>query len=254
MKERPILMNGDMVRAILEGRKTQTRRIAKFQPIEKGLNFSWTELKPGFYCTDNPASGHVLSARRGDGCWEDKTFPLHCPFGVTGDRLWVREAWKIHSFMEDAPVEFQYQADGAIRDENDTADCTRYEIWYEDTVERATSYLEYIHWPIDDEGMFSWKQGESPLPWRPSIHMPRWASRITLEITDVRVERVQEISEADAISEGVQPIPKVCTEISGQEYKFSFRETWFKVYGVDDWERNPWVWVIQFKVVENARS
>jgi hypothetical protein len=88
----------------------------------------------------------------------------------------------------------------------------------------------------------------NPNVWRPSIHMPRWASRITLEVVNVRVERVQDISEEDAKAEGVQPIN--LEAVAGKGYQFGFRDIWFEIYGIEGWETNPWVWVCEFKVVK----
>ncbi len=94
-KERPILFSDEMVRALLANRKTQTRRIAKFKPYMPGqtLNLSFSGFDLGYYCTDVPSSGYVLRTRDGNGVWNDRTKPLHCPYGKVGDRLWVREAW-----------------------------------------------------------------------------------------------------------------------------------------------------------------
>jgi len=90
------------------------------------------------------------------------------------------------------------------------------------------------------------------IKWKPSIFMPRWASRINLEITNIRVERVQDISEANAASEGVIPSPSYSDSVPGQEHKFAFRDIWFKINGVNSWESNPWVWIIEFKRIDNG--
>lgn len=207
MKERPVIFNGEMVRAILDGRKTQTRRALnwKRQPYtemaerDDGSLWPWAE-----------------DGERGGDIW----FP--CPFGEVGDRLWVREAYQgplfnfdqMETYLEDTskferPEFCEYRADGG----------------------RTPEYYD-----ADDNLRHGWK---------PSIHMPRWASRITLEITGVRVERLQDISEADAIAEG------------GTKY-FNidwFGPLWASIYGVDSWNANPWVWVIEFRrVVDSARE
>lgn len=183
MKERPILFSGPMVRAILEGRKTMTRRVVKpnlfiernggnLPPIEQSHAYF------GVFC-----SRHVS-----------------CPYGQPGDRLWVRETWA-----------------RGMTDE---------ELYY-----RATDK------EITDE------EREEGMRWKPSIHMPRWASRITLEVTEVRVERLQGITEADSVAEGIKPLQGGAVS--------DFRLLWDHLnasrgYG---WDANPWVWVVSFRRV-----
>ncbi|EAA1244285.1 morphogenetic protein [Salmonella enterica subsp. enterica serovar Ohio] len=204
MKERGMIFNGEMVRAILDGRKTQTRRIMKVQPDEDGL------------------------AKVIDGPFVDTSGRIYrCPFGVPGDRIWVRETFQgplfdyeqMEAYLEDSskfekPEFCQYAADG----------------------KPAPEYYD-----ADD----NLRHG-----WRPSIHMPRWASRILLEITDVRVERLNNISECDAKSEGG---PTECTLI-GDKYFPGFRSLWKSIYGEESWAANPWVWVIEFKRIEGGAA
>jgi hypothetical protein len=177
VKERPMLFNGDMVRAILDGRKTQTRRIAKPR-----------------HCN------HGSEGQR-------------CPYGQPGDRLWVRETWSMDAgaVSEDAESDWHicYKADLSVTQ----ALCT------------------------DAECLRLYDSQRSA--WRPSIHMPRWASRITLEITDVRVERLQVISLDDAKAEGVETTDQ-------------YAELWCKINGAESWNANPWVWVVAFKRVEGG--
>lgn len=205
MKEKPILFNGAMVRAILEGRKTQTRRVAK---CVAGLH-----LKTGEPLARCDSAGPRVA----------------CPYGKPGDRLWVRESgWerpertaKMMREGADTWPRFAYAADG---------------------------------WSDQDRADFkAW--GFKP---RPSIHMPRWASRITLEITAVRVELLQDISEADAMAEGVNHngecdhIRHYCEEIGcwgPNSYKGVYAETWESINGPGSWNDNPWVWVVEFKRV-----
>ena len=177
MKERPILFNAPMVRALLAGTKTQTRRIVKARDLE------WVDVHQGLREPDN--------AER-------------CPYGQPGDRLWVRETFGHFERNENfAPgCEVFYRADG------------------------ESLALE---------------------PWRPSIHMPRWASRITLEVTGVRVERLQGISEADAIAEGVRNSLHLP---GGRFARENFEHLWWTVNGDGSWESNPWVWVVEFKAIE----
>ncbi len=215
MKQRPIFFNGDMVRAVIDGRKTQTRRIMRVQPES-------AEFEPRFiidstkrseidnWCWAEP--GVFVNPRR------SALFP--CPFGVVGDRLWVRETHSIR-------VEPSEHTPGVA--------------WYRES----------------DIG----RRWEGQLCWRPSIHMPRWASRITLEITGVRVERLQAISEEDAKAEGVPPAGGLLPDYPGTYLtpkgdfataEVAFQRLWQSIYGTDSWQANPWVWVIEFKrVVED---
>lgn len=169
MKERPIIFSSPMIRAILEGRKTQTRRIIKPQPDRNGL---WPR-------------GSAPGASSYD-----------CPCGQSGDRLWVREAF---------------------------VSMNGYVFYRADALPGREHIMKY----------------QSP------IHMPRWASRITLEITKIRVERVQDISEADAIAEGCEQPSGVPT---GPHFmRQVFRGVWDSIHGPCSWGENPWVWVLEFK-------
>lgn len=177
MKKRPILFNGEMVRAILAGRKTQTRRVVKPQPHNPGLQAWLEEVSDGF---------------------------IRSPYGVPGDRLWVRETWN----CIETGIKTQRQ------------DWVRY---------RAT----------DGEELY----------WKPSIFMPRWASRITLTITGVRVERVQDISSDDCRAEGLTPDSEISL-LWRENIRDKYRDLWNSInakrgYG---WDTNPWVWVISFEV------
>lgn len=234
IKERPILFSGEMVRAILEGRKTQTRRVIKFPNWACG---DWNDFElsekglPEFCCEETRCKAE-----------------LYCPYGQPSDHLWVRETWKISSFMEGEPVAFQYKSDMSITDENDKSDCVAYENWYDRMVEKSSDYLYRINHPINNEGVYIWEHGMSPLPWRPSIFMPRWASRITLEIMAIRVERVQDISEEDAIAEGIPYSHWVGVKYHRYQYKL----LWDSINAKRGypWESNPWVWAIEFTVVD----
>lgn len=194
MRERPILFSAPMVRAILDGSKTQTRRIVK-EP-DNGVTTAIENGKP--FCTDEL------------GNWLERI----SPYGKRGDRLWVRETFCQKSW--DTNKGCYYRA-------TDDVDC------------------------IDDGDGYAVinKDGSLKSPWKPSIHMPRWASRITLEITNVRVERLQDISEDDAIAEGCSG------KIDGLEYPSQqYKQLWNKINGDGSWAANPWVWVIDFKRVE----
>lgn len=182
MKERPILFSGPMVLAILDGRKTMTRRVVKPQPAKS--------------CNVASETACDLLARG-------------CPYGAPGDRLWVRETFAL---MEQrmSPPEMQ----GGV-------------------LFRA-----------------SWTYLNTEPIWRPSIFMPRWASRINLEITGVRVERLQDISEQDAISEGVTVTWYGDNGPEDFDHIKPFTQLWSKINGQASWDANPFVWVVEFRRVE----
>ncbi|CAM7935369.1 Morphogenetic protein [Atlantibacter hermannii] len=220
MKERGMIFNGEMVRAILDGRKTQTRRIVKLSH-ERGMK--------------NP----VVRGKNGEasyvGC---RLAAMLCPFGQPGDRIWVRETFQGPLVSEDLFEEYraypekfekpqycEYAADGGTKPE---------------------------YYDLDD----NLRHG-----WRPSIHMPRWASRILLEITGVRVELLNKICEGDAQAEGV-------AQLRGGFWKHyqpgwtqhqlsargSFVTLWKSIYGEESWNSNPWVWVIEFKRIDGSAA
>lgn len=215
VKERPILFSAPMVRAILDGRKTQTRRIIKPQP--EGI----VDGNPYWHVGGFRTSGLSLN-------------PLECPYGKPGDRLWVRESFKT--------------------DIRDPLNCVIYTATpeygkYRDTGELVRSSFPDGSLPTREES----ERAMLPKFWKgkPSIHMPRWASRITLDITDVRVERLQDISEEDAIAEGCER-RECCTGSGRPIYPavFAFRELWESIHERGLWDANPWVWVVEFERIE----
>lgn len=230
MKERPILFSGEMVKAILEGRKTQTRRIMRPQPIpwDKEVEEAWwsKRYKTKFWWSCNDARSMIqIDELNGSlaGCG--------CPYGYKGSKLWVRETWQAVHFEKDFEtgiVDDLHHANHIPRLSNDG-------YW-------AACYEAEKKWPLDSE--------ERGFPWRPSIHMPRWASRILLEIVSVRVERLQDISEEDAIAEGVLNSEKPLIE-GGKNLTVmaGFIDLWESLNGPGSWEKNPWVWRIEFKRV-----
>ncbi|WHO87446.1 hypothetical protein [Xanthomonas campestris] len=201
-----------MVRAILSGAKTQTRRAVKPQPsIDTSGNFCWNGWNFGQDMAGRPLS-ETLALQRP--C--SRTGRVHCPFGKIGDRLWVRETTEVD------------------RATSDSAELARY-----------SSDREPVCYPI---GTGNGYDGAWQLWWYsrdtcPSIHMPRKACRLLLEITDVRVELLQAITDADALAEGVD---RTNTSIPGYA-KERFHQLWTSTGG--DWDANPWVWVIGFKQV-----
>lgn len=209
MRERPILFSAPMVRAILEGRKTLTRRVVKPQP---SANHKWLG-----WCL---SSTH--QADEGKVTWVEGDHPhamnplyVRCPYGKPGDRLWVREAWSTHAMFDLlAPREIAARS---------------------------------VHYWVDGDVQTGKR--------RPGMFMPRWASRILLEVTEVRVERLQDISEADAVAEGAE-----CIEVGGEtgvalsewSHREGFIKLWKSINGPDSWALNPWVWVVSFKRIEGA--
>ena len=231
MKERPILFSALMVRAILEGRKTQTRRIVKPQPIGgETIWFREDAEWPSFVVgTQRDNGGLRISASR----------PIECPHGKPGDRLWVREAHGIFS-VDGSYVSVGYKA--RLPEGKTLAD--------------TDGGLDVI--PVYDREQVYWAERHiDPDKWRPSIFMPRWASRITLELTGVRVERLNEITEEDAEAEGATPWefdpdqPLTTGERAGDSpHRSGFAYLWDCIN--EDratWKSNPWVWVEGFRLV-----
>lgn len=222
VRERPILFSGEMVRAILNGRKTQTRRVIKPQPYPNGWKFDgdkihcWNDYLPPSATLLDVGSGRDRYTTSDVEGWE-----TDCPYGAPGDRLWVRETWAVHSWRDHLPAREarKYQ-------ENGEGHC----LWY-----RAGGGYG---------GCDAHQRGR----WRASIHMPRWASRLTLEITEVRVQRVQEISEGDAIAEGCFDEK----EHDGSLPTEVFRVLWDSLNAKRGyaWDSNPWVWALTFKRAE----
>ena len=235
MKERPILFSAPMVRAILAGRKTVTRRIVKPQPEVDGLFEQGIKLAiPKRLLGKGELAGYSAPSRAiRDGV---------CQYGQPGDRLWVRETWQ-------GPL-FDYDQWDSYREDHRRFETPAFCRYAAD----GGSPPEFV----DDEDNLQCK-------WRPSIHMPRWASRITLEVTGVRVERLQEISEADAIAEGAER-PENALDIDvwdGVERAAfnamnqpadQFRRLWEQINGAASWEANPWVWVVAFRRIEQESA
>lgn len=205
MKERPILFSAPMVVAILEGRKTQTRRLIKKHPSLDHEGFRCVK-EDNFYRFEKPE--HEFVSRS-----------FECEYGKPGDRLWVRETFK------------------------------EIVLTGHDTRGREMDGESYVYAADADAPTKKY------MPWKPSIHMPRAASRITLEIVDVRVERLQEITEEDAAAEGAKQV--VGDYGRGPlSYRTGFAEIWSGIhecYGPNGWNVSPWVWVITFRRINEAR-
>ncbi|MBR8082988.1 hypothetical protein [Burkholderia vietnamiensis] len=238
MKERPILFSGPMVRATLEGRKTQTRRVMKHQPPDDVAPITVARYHPTIVDRhgDEAPGPEIFGAFSDDGEWGCKS-----PFGEPGDRLWVREAFRFTSdFDGDSPTSVggrcldagyrtpwapvRYEVDGAERDWRWVGTPPGHEV----TAGRA----------------------------RASMHMPRWASRITLEITRVHAERLQAISESDARAEGVtieeHHMRGYCAGACRPPSIRAFHDLWDSLNAArgHGWDANPWVWAIEFRRIE----
>ena len=223
MKERPIMFSGPMVRAILEGRKTMTRRVVK--PVGNDGGFVLLDHGNGYWpyrSDDGESSMHTV--KKGNKLYQNET-PHSCPYGQAGDQLWVREAFSGPHCMD--------ASDGCKAvPPSKWGDCSR--IWY---------------WADGNPTEGDWTRP------RPSIHMPRWTSRILLEVTAVRVERLNDISQRDAIAEGAPPshpsIDRVSSEFGYQDFSRSwFGQLWESINGPGSWAANPWVWAISFRMVQ----
>jgi hypothetical protein len=202
MKERPILFSAPMIRAILEGHKSMTRLVVKPQPPHEAIA---PILENGWWMWQR----FNAERRHYDGKTVDKTCDQKCPYGIPGDRLWVKESWRTIVALYGVDYEPAY---------------------------RATCAQPQLY------------------KWKSSRYMPRIASRILLEITNVRVERLQDISEEDAKAEGAPSADL----FSGREvifpqdgtHKWGFRLLWENINGPGSWEANPWVWAVEFKRVK----
>lgn len=226
MKQIPILFSTAMVQAILEGRKTQTRRIIRPQPDENGVEYfenapslDWESVykeqwKPWIWDTE-----------------DGERVGKFCPYGQPGDVLWVRET-----------ISYFKQGGGTIQREK-------------------TKYKADERW-----------NGNNLIKWTPSIHMPKAAARIWLEVVSVKVQRLQDITEQDAVAEGIVPLAMSSMQLAqtGQLYYdytkpkqlfneglqpfWSFNSLWCSINGGESWEANPWVWVVEFKRIENPNA
>ncbi|WP_434771224.1 hypothetical protein [Pseudomonas entomophila] len=240
LKERPILFSAPMVRAIQEGRKTVTRRPVRVQPRSKG--------DIGSYGIGQPFIRHPDPTKRNP----------ECPYGRPGDLLWVRETWGVISH------DFDQQGNAVDWEPDRPAKAIREmrfgQGYYSGHVVYAADGP--CEWAGDEDG-----GGDPRSAWKPSIHMPRAASRILLEITNARVERLQDISEAQALAEGIVGVdfrpddgfpicrgymvgPDDGTSPLETHASKAFAGLWRSINGPESWDTNPWVWVVEFKQVQ----
>ena len=225
MKEIPVLFNGAMVRAILDDRKTQTRRIVKGAcnlPHEGKLLGEWGLSKPPARWDGVKPPWRWMSKkpiRVGDWFEQAQTDvddyvsrPVRSPLGMPGDRLWVRETFISMPACAETGRRAHaiYRADGGFSD---------------------------------------------GYKWSPSIYMPRWAARLFLDVLDVRIERLQDISEEDARAEGADRNEGKWVDEDGRtrsSYRLAFQRLWISLYGAESWAANPWVWVTEFERKRDA--
>ena len=220
MKETGLMFKAPLVRAILDGQKTQTRRLVKWKGLDKGLNLGFSGLR-----AVNGGNEWVLESNsRTSSEWRCQ--PTLCPMGQPGDRIYVRETF-VQGYEEDPLT-------GRLKQWDEEGNDIPMTTWY-----RATN--GGITWSDDGES-------EANVPWKPAIHMPKSLARIWLEVTGVRVERLQSISRGDAMAEGC-PFPNMA---DGADPRKWFAEVWESTGG--DWAANPWVWVIDFKRIEKPQA
>ena len=226
MKERPILFSAPMLRAILAGNKTQTRRIAK------GV--------VGVHArTGEPLAGLDSAGPR-----------VPCPYGQVGDRLWVRESFWIEHDSD------SHEGSGAFDCGIDLKTGDWASVCYCADQDKAGTWIgpdefypERTFVPWGDGGLVPEFFSK-----RPNIHMPRWASRILLEVTSVRVERLQDISQADAYAEGAmswaQEQKTPIKDLNGGDDRIAFMALWESIEGAGSWDANPWVWAVEFRRIK----
>lgn len=299
---KPILFSTPMVQAIIAGRKTMTRRIAKYKRADehKEDDFpgevqdapdKWAPTSKHTPCSFSEGVIYAGGDEEGDkNCYvdfhtihESDSFYmalLKCPYGRPGEILWVREAWRIVGWdWEDGEMNVEYVAGGIERvpyprpnDEDQ---------WMIKQMEKMVA-KDYFRPDGDDDDVDErpFVRTDKPMPWRPSIHMPKEACRLFLKVTDIRVERLQDISESDAIAEGVQPncddaskCPSPYCEKNGcqgagqyfhymrdlddfpaDNAKESFESLWEKINGRESWEASEWVWVISFEKIDKPNN
>ena len=230
MTDRPILFSAPMVRALLDGRKTQTRRVLASMrtfalPDSPAYTLKGADLQRAML--------DIADLRCVEGTawtWTARAFEYQAPAARThwnahirfakGDRLWVREAWRCNGWASDVATIFYRASEG----DGYTAMCEQWPVAY--------------HKPLRVEAK-----------WSPSLHMPRWASRLTLTVTDVRIQRLQEITPADAIAEGIwAPANSMTIDCATRDPRDDFQALWGSINGADSWAANPWIVAITFTV------
>jgi len=232
----PILFKGEMVRANNKGNKTETRRIVRPQPIM-------------CYGGKNVVSVSKLGRHDGYAILEDAAGNITgSPYGGEGDLLWVRENFRIGAWnWKKQSVAVDYQADGYCREEwLHVPDREMFERFATQSLTEAEKNFDGA-----SDGGYTWKPGESPCRWRPSIHMPLCLTRTLLRVLEVRVERIQDIDYEGMMSEGLE-----VRTILGAELRGRWIHLWDSINGerrIDgkrvNWKANPWVWVVRYEVI-----
>lgn len=233
MKEHPIIFSTEMVRAVLDGRKTQTRRITGLKVINtkpdkwKSLGANWMR--------------RFLFEIPNDDVDKEKRFACSCPYGEVGDRLWVRETWLLNGSAN--TLRIQYKASDSEYRPDDKKWCGRL------VSKHAPEHINEAQnmWDKHNEKIKGFE-----IPWRSPRFMPKWAARIFLEITNIRVERVQDIDAVEAEAEGMRRPKRLCPDRHDEYILERFQKLWDALnakrgYG---WDKYPWVWVIEFKKLE----
>jgi hypothetical protein len=215
--EHPIIFSEWSTNRILAGEKTQTRRIADYPQFKNcGPDGGWW---PVVNTADTPFGNET---------------PVECPYGQPGDVLWVREAFRLPEIYDDmSPREYIDEI---------AYDRKSYPVRYE------ADGGGTIKWGLPKGGIVEWGRK------RPSIHMPRELCRLHLRVEDVRIERLHEISEDDAMAEGVEPVTRRRTSVHGgttTSASVAFKKLWKEIHGIGAWEENPWVWVVEFSRINN---
>jgi len=273
MKTRPILFSTDMVKAILDGRKTQTRRIIKPQPTDiwiedcrnQSPNLSMYDKngKQIFWIENSVKNGEVK------------------PKANPSDIMWVRETWKPGAWKDDEhKAAFDYKASPELVNTPwcHFDDMQKFEDlhvkWFEELQEKGIEPSEINE--EEERVYYKWEPGRSPLSWKPSIHMPKEVCRLFLKVTNVRVERLKDISEEDAKAEGIETKPYgsppyFCTidytckphksgfrpgfcADTGDQFRKSFFTLWESINGKESLDYNPWVWVYDFEITEKPEN
>lgn len=284
MKQRPMLYNTEMVQAISDDRKTKTRRIKGLEEYNKNPDdflIVPRDVPSGFQAFKR---GNTMGVEHFKTYWDD----VKCPYGKIGDILYVREKWKLKGWdFEDGMVKLEY-ADGKHEEHFPAGPGGTYledlDEWISKQIEKLElkGVLKLVEADEEDD---RFEFTDKHQPFCPGIHLPKWGSRIWLQITDIRVERLQDISEEDIISEGVRylvsdsdtpgmvrPMFKLGVEHGAIEFMpdgwqsfqkedlnkallyAHFAELWCKLNGFDSWQLNPWVWVISFKRIDNPND
>lgn len=234
IKERPILFSGPMVRAILDGSKTQTRRkVANFQqPVPAVGLVEFPEHRYSAIAQNHLRWGFSVFGETEQACADALAESGCCPYGRVGNQLWVRETWQFYDWTDEGEPCVRFAVDNAMN-------------WFSVNDETIADQWEILSRPEN----FDIDNHARDRRWRPSIHMPRWANRIQLEITGTRVERLQGIAEQDCRAEGAHgghgSIPGYSFSATPLEH---FQHIWKSTGG--DWGANPWVWVIEFRRIK----